>query len=99
MNIVAAVDKNWAIGNKGGLLVSITNPCDIMADCLRRLLGMDRFRVFGTGTLLDTARLLRTLSGQTGCPADRINAFVLGEHGDSSFVPWSIAEVSNVPIG
>ena len=72
-----------------GPVISITNPCDIMADCLRRLLGMDRFRVFGTGTLLDTARLLRTLSGQTGCPADRINAFVLGEHGDSSMIPFS----------
>ena len=72
-----------------GPVVSITNPCDIMADCLRKLLGLDRFRVFGTGTLLDTARLLRTLSSQTGCPRDRIRAFVLGEHGDSSMIPFS----------
>ncbi len=73
----------------GGLVVSITNPCDIVADCLRRLLGFERFRVFGTGTLLDTARLLRTLSEQTGRPRDQISACVLGEHGDSSMIPFS----------
>ena len=77
----------------GGLVVSITNPCDIIADCLRKLLGMSRLRAFGTGTLLDTARLLRTLSGQTGCPRDRIEAYVLGEHGDSSMIPFSAVRI------
>ena len=81
----------------GGPVVSITNPCDIMADCLRAGLGMDRFRAFGTGTLLDTARLLRTLSEQTGCPRDRIEACVLGEHGDSSMIPFSAVRVDGKP--
>ena len=76
-----------------GPAVSITNPCDIMADTLRKALGLDRYRVFGTGTLLDTARLKRTLSEQTGCPRDRIEAFVLGEHGDSSMIPFSIVRI------
>lgn len=77
----------------GGPVVSITNPCDIMADCLRKLLGLSRFRVFGTGTLLDTARLLRTISEQTGCARDRIEACVLGEHGDSSMIPFSAVRI------
>lgn len=72
-----------------GPVICITNPCDIMADCMRRLLNLDRFQVFGTGTLLDTARLLRTLSEQTGCSTKDIAAWVLGEHGDSSMVPFS----------
>ncbi len=77
----------------GGLVISITNPCDIIADQVRRELGMDRSRVFGTGTLLDTARLLRTLSEQTGCPRDGISACVLGEHGDSSMIPFSAVRI------
>ena len=78
----------------GGPVVSITNPCDIMADCLCRQLELSRYQVFGTGTLLDTARLLRTLSEQTGCPRDDIDAFVLGEHGDSSMIPFSAVRIA-----
>ena len=87
------------LGEKGvgGLLVSITNPCDIIAGCLRRLLGMDRFRAFGTGTLLDTARLIRILSEQTGVPCCGIEALVLGEHGDSSMIPYSALRIDGVP--
>ncbi|MBQ4437028.1 MAG: L-lactate dehydrogenase [Clostridia bacterium] len=83
----------------GGPVVSITNPCDIMADCLRKLLGLSRFRVFGTGTLLDTARLLRTLGEQTGCARDRIEACVLGEHGDSSMIPFSAVRIGGKKPG
>ncbi len=72
-----------------GLVISITNPCDIIADCLRRALGMDRNRCFGTGTLLDTARLIRILSEPTGVPRVDIQAVALGEHGDSSMIPFS----------
>ena len=78
----------------GGPVVSITNPCDIMADLLGRLLGQDRFRVFGTGTLLDTARLIRTLSEQTGVPREQIDARVMGEHGDSSMIPFSTVRIA-----
>lgn len=80
-----------------GPVISITNPCDIMADCLRRQLGLGRFQVFGTGTLLDTARLLRTLSEQTGCARDQIEAWVLGEHGDSSMIPFSAIRILEKP--
>ena len=74
-------------------MISITNPCDIIADCLRRALGMDRKRCFGTGTLLDTARLIRILSEQTGAPRTDIQAVALGEHGDSSMIPFSSVSI------
>ena len=77
----------------GGLLVSVTNPCDIIAGCLRELLGMDRLRAFGTGTLLDTARLIRVLSEQTGVARRDVEAVVLGEHGDSSMIPFSALRI------
>ena len=81
-------------GGIGGLLVSITNPCDIIAGCLRELLGLDRLRAFGTGTLLDTARLIRVLSGQTGTARRDVEACVLGEHGDSSMIPFSALRIA-----
>lgn len=83
----------------GGLLISITNPCDIIADCLRQLLGLDRFRAFGTGTLLDTARLIRVLSEQTGAKRGTIEAFVLGEHGDSAMIPFSALRIGGRRAG
>lgn len=81
----------------GGLVISITNPADIIADYVRKALGMDRFRAFGTGTLLDTARLLRVLSEQTGISRRSISAFVLGEHGDSSVVCSSAIRIGGLP--
>lgn len=81
----------------GGLLISITNPCDIIAGCLQGLLGMDRFRAFGTGTLLDTARLRRVIAEQTGAPRQAVEACVMGEHGDSSMIPFSTLRVGGRP--
>ncbi len=81
----------------GGIVISITNPCDIIADCLRRALGMDRTRCFGTGTLLDTARLKRILSEQTRLPRAAVDAVVLGEHGDSSMIPFSALRLDGRP--
>ncbi|MBQ7840869.1 MAG: L-lactate dehydrogenase [Lachnospiraceae bacterium] len=80
----------------GGIVISITNPADIIADYIRKALGLDRFRAFGTGTLLDTARLLRILSEQTGVSRKSISAFVLGEHGDSSMVPASVIRIGGL---
>ena len=86
--------KSLRAAGVGGVVISITNPCDIIEDVVRKQLGMDRSRVFGTGTLLDTARLIRTLSEQTGVPRDQIDACVMGEHGDSSMIPFSAVRIA-----
>ncbi len=95
--MIRELAKELSKTSVGGPVVSITNPCDVIADCLRRLLGLPRFRVFGTGTLLDTARLLRTLSEQTGIPRSRIQGCVMGEHGDSSMIPFSHVRIDGRP--
>lgn len=73
----------------GGIVITITNPADIIADYVRRGLGLDKKRVFGTGTLLDSARLIRILSEETCFERAKINAVSMGEHGDSSMIPFS----------
>lgn len=79
-------------------VVTITNPADIVADYLRKALGMDRRRCFGTGTLLDTARLVRCISQAAGVDRRSVCAFSMGEHGDSSMIPFSAVTVGGVPF-
>ena len=79
-------------------VVTITNPADIAADFLRKKLGMDRRQCFGTGTLLDTARLIRCLSQASGADRRSIQAFSMGEHGDSSMIPFSSVTIGGVPL-
>lgn len=81
-----------------GIVITITNPADIVADYVRKGLGMDRFRVFGTGTLLDTARLVRILSEQAEVRRDAVHGFSMGEHGDSSMIPFSQVEIGGRPF-
>ena len=72
-----------------GILISITNPADIIGNYLREHLGLPRERCFSTGTSLDTARLKRTVSELTGIDRRSVSACAIGEHGNSSFVPFS----------
>ena len=79
-------------------VVTITNPADIVADWLRKALELERWQCFGTGTLLDTARLVRCISQGAGVDRRSISAFCLGEHGDSSMVPFSAVTVGGIPF-
>lgn len=81
-----------------GIVVTITNPADIVADYVRKALALPRSRAFGTGTLLDTARLTRLLSEQTGLKRADIDALSLGEHGDSSMIPFSQIRLAGRPF-
>lgn len=81
-----------------GIVVTITNPADIVADFVRRGLGLPRSRAFGTGTLLDSARLARIVSERTGVGRGEIDALVMGEHGDSSMIPFSRIKIAGGPF-
>jgi len=85
--------------NLTGVVVTVTNPADIVADFVRRGLGLPRTRVFGTGTLLDTARLVRILAEAAGCHRSDVQAYALGEHGDSSVVPFSQVRLAGRTVG
>ena len=91
------VDKIKASGF-GGVLINITNPCDIVTRQLSLGLDLPRGRVFGTGTGLDTSRLLSALARQTGIDHKSITAYMLGEHGASQFAPWSCVSFRGKPL-
>jgi len=80
------------------LLLMATNPVDTMTVAALQLSGLPPARVFGSGTVLDTARLRTELSTHYGIDARSVHAYVLGEHGDREFVAWSTATVGNIPL-
>ena len=81
-----------------GVLINITNPCDIVTRELALELGLPRGRVFGTGTGLDTSRLLSALARQTGIDHKSITCYMLGEHGNQQFAPWSCVSFRGMPL-
>ncbi|MGN0533641.1 MAG: L-lactate dehydrogenase [Eubacterium sp.] len=72
-----------------GIIVSVTNPADVIANYARKHLGLPRERCFSTGTSLDTARLKRTVGELADTDRRSVTTCAIGEHGDSSFVPFS----------
>lgn len=81
-----------------GIFVVATNPVDIMTRITYELSGFNPAKVIGTGTTLDTARLRYLLGEYFEVDPRNIHAYVIGEHGDSEFVPWSQALIAAKPI-
>jgi len=80
------------------LILMVTNPLDIMTYKATELAGLPAGRVFGSGTLLDTARFRLHLSKSISVNSTSIHAYILGEHGDSSFAPLSMATIGGKPL-
>ncbi len=84
--------------NQSGILLVVANPVDILTYVAKQLSGFPANRVFGSGTVLDTARLKYLLGEHLGVDSRSIHAFIIGEHGDSEIAAWSSANVSGVPL-
>ncbi len=91
------VEPVTSSGFKGIFLVA-TNPVDIMTRITYHLSGFPASRVIGTGTTLDTARLRYMLGEYFRIDARNVHAYVIGEHGDSEFTPWSQALLATKPV-
>lgn len=81
-----------------GIFLVATNPVDIMTNIVMKLSGFPKNKVIGTGTTLDTARLRFVLGDYFGIDPRNVHAYVIGEHGDSEFVPWSQALITTKSI-
>lgn len=78
--------------------IIVSNPVDILTYVFHKISGIPEERIIGSGTILDTARLRARIAEYYEVNQKNVHAYILGEHGDSAFVPWSIANISNVPI-
>lgn len=84
--------------NYEGILLVVSNPVDILTYVAQKLSGLPEYRVIGSGTVLDTARLKYALSQQLDVDSRNIHSFIIGEHGDSEIVAWSSTNISGVPL-
>lgn len=78
--------------------VMVSNPVDILTYSFCRLSGIPENKIVGSGAIIDTARLRSRIGEYCGLEVGNVHAYMFGEHGDSGFVPWSIATVAGVPL-
>ncbi len=81
-----------------GVFLIATNPVDIMTYLTQRYSGLSRYKVIGSGTTLDTARLRFLIADKIKVSPSNVHGYVIGEHGDSEFVPWSNVNIALQPI-
>ncbi len=84
--------------NRDAFLLVVSNPVDVLSYVAYKLSGFPSSRVFGSGTVLDSARLKYIIGNRLGVDPRSVHAFVVGEHGDSELVVWSSANVGGVML-
>ena len=87
--IVKGVTEQIMASGFTGIFVVASNPVDLMTYVVKAVSGIDPSKVIGSGTILDTARLRYLMSEYLNISSTNIHAYIMGEHGDSSFVPWT----------
>ena len=93
--IMKSVVESIMTSGFDGILVVASNPVDGMTYLAQKVSGLPKERVIGSGTILDTARLRYMMSEYLDVSSSNIHAYIMGEHGDSSFVPWTHAYVGS----
>ena len=86
--IMKQITQNIMASGFDGIIVVASNPVDLMTYVVAKVSGLPKNRVIGSGTVLDTARLRYLVSDYLKVSSKNIHAYIMGEHGDSSFVPW-----------
>ncbi|KAJ4354956.1 hypothetical protein N0V95_003365 [Ascochyta clinopodiicola] len=80
------------------VLLLVANPVDVITYFAQEYSSLPKSQVIGSGTFLDSARLRGVLASKAQVAASSIDAYVLGEHGESQFVAWSAASIGGVPL-
>jgi L-lactate dehydrogenase len=97
-DIFGQIVPKIAEANPEGLIVVATNPVDVLTHVALKLAGLPSNRVFGSGTILDTARFRYMLSEHLGVDPRSVHAYIVGEHGDSEVPVWSLANVAGMRL-
>lgn len=87
--IVKSITKEIMASGFNGIIIVASNPVDLMTYVVAETSGLPKNQVIGSGTVLDTARLRYLVGDYLKVSSKNIHAYIMGEHGDSSFVPWN----------
>jgi len=91
--IMKQITKDIMASGFDGIIVVASNPVDLMTHVVSKVSKLPKNRVIGSGTVLDTARLRYLIANYLKISTKNIHAYIMGEHGDSSFVPWEHAYI------
>ena len=93
LGVVRSVVEQVMASGFDGIFLVVSNPVDVMSYYTWKVSGLPHERVIGSGTFLDSARLCRALSDMYDLASNSVEAYVLGEHGDSEIVSWNSATI------
>src|SRR5690554_3945495 len=92
--IVPSIVEN----NKECIILVVTNPVDILTYATLKISGLPDNQVIGSGTVLDSARLKYLLSANCNIASQNVDAYIIGEHGDTELPAWSLTNIAGTPI-
>ena len=98
VNILKEVAQNVVPHAPNAIYIIVSNPVDVLTYVFTKVSGLPEHQIIGSGTILDTSRLQSELSRRFYISPKNVHASVYGEHGDSSFVPWSLANIANTHV-
>ena len=98
VNILKEITPEIVKAAPNALYIIVSNPVDIMTYVFTKISGLPENQIIGSGTILDSARLRCGLSEHFQVAQRNIHAYVYGEHGETSFVPWSAARIAGVNV-
>lgn len=95
VDILKDISSNIVPHAPDAIYIIVSNPVDVLTYVFHKISGIPANRIIGSGTTLDTARLQSELAKEFRISPKNVHAHVYGEHGDTSFVPWSVATIAN----
>ena len=95
VSILKSVAENVTKYAPNSIYVIVSNPVDVLTYVFHKISGIPENQIIGSGTILDTSRLQSELARRFRISPKNVHAHVYGEHGDSQFVPWSLAHIAN----
>ena len=98
VNILKSITPQIVKYCPDAIYIIVSNPVDVLTYVFHKISGIPANHIIGSGTVLDTSRLQAALAKRFRISPKSVHAHVYGEHGDSSFVPWSLATIGNSPL-
>ena len=98
VDILKSITPQITAAAPNALYIIVSNPVDVMTYVFTKISGLPENQIIGSGTVLDSARLRCGISEHFDIAQKNVHAYVFGEHGDTSFVPWSCARISATDI-
>ena len=95
VNIIKQIAPRIVSCAPDAIYIIVSNPVDILTYVFCKITGLPERQVIGSGTILDTSRLQSELAKRFHISPKNVHAHVYGEHGDTSFVPWSLVHIAN----